>query len=71
MDKKYIVLDHKKYSGLTVGDYSRKPGFIFIQKNFRGSDEDFQHALKEKRCKLVDEKPEKKESKKRKKDDSQ
>ena len=52
-DKKYKVLEHEKKSGLTIGNYSRKPGFIFSEKEFLGTDEDFQFALETKRCELI------------------
>ena len=50
-DKKYIVLECSKYTGLTLKSGVAKPGTIFIKKNFRGDDEDFNQALKDKRFK--------------------
>ena len=50
-DKKYIVLECSKYTGLTLRSGVAKPGTIFIKKNFRGDDEDFNQALKDKRFK--------------------
>ena len=66
-DRKFEVLEHEKKSGLTVGSYSRKPGFIFRESDWTGSRESLKAALENKRCKEIFGKSEKNDSKKEKK----
>lgn len=62
---KYKVLECKGHSGLTVGSYSRKPGYIFLESEWNFGEAALRKALAGKRCVLL--KPKKK---KEEKDDS-
>lgn len=64
MDRKFKVIENRNHSGLTVGSYSRKPGYIFIEKQWNGNSESLEIAIENKRCVEIKEKKE--ESKKRK-----
>lgn len=69
MDEKYIVLDCKGFTGLTVGSYSRKPGYVFYRKEWNFGDDSLNAAIAVGRCKLVEQ--EIKEEKKVKADKSE
>jgi len=48
---RYVVLECKGHSGLTVGSYVLKPGMIFLESHC--SLAYLRHAVAGKRCKLV------------------
>jgi choline kinase len=60
--KKYIVLEKKGVSGLTVAHKSLKPGFLFSENDWIYGEEALDNAIDKKRCKLVS-KPDKKAEK--------
>lgn len=66
MNRQFKVIEHKKRSGLTVGSFSRKPGYIFTEKEWPGDSESLKAAIENKRCVEIDkdgkERKEKKES---------
>jgi hypothetical protein len=62
--KKYKVLPCDGYNGLTINSKVKKPGEIFSNTEWSFGEESLKKAVEKKRCKLIEEKDSKKDSKK-------
>lgn len=51
--REYEVLEHEKFTGLTIGSRVSKPGSRFRHNEWRWGDESLEVAIKLKRCKMV------------------